>query len=58
MAKHGGTFVVAALCECVKEFGDEEQKRELKSWFGAGFEEELGDELRGRSVLLDAIRLL
>jgi len=52
----GGTFVVAALCDRVRQDGEDSEKKNLKDCFGDSFREEVevGD-MRGKAVLLEAL---
>ncbi|KLO06152.1 ARM repeat-containing protein [Schizopora paradoxa] len=58
MAKAGGAFVVATLCDRVRDDGDAKMKKELKGWFDDRFIAQVGDDVRGKSVLLESIRSL
>lgn len=58
MAKASGAFVVATLCERVRDDGDAELKKELKGWLGSQFISQVGDDVRGKSFLLEAIMSL
>ena len=58
MAKSGGAFVVATLCDRVRDDGDAKMKKELKGWFDEKFISTVGDDVRGKAVLLEAIRSL
>lgn len=59
IASGDGAFVVAALCERVKEEGSTEDKKTLKGWFGKDFKRGLEcEEGRGRKVLLEVIEAL
>ena len=58
-AGSGGAFVVSALCDRVKECGLVEEAKTLKQWLGGRkFVDGLGDDVRGRAVLVQSIEAL
>jgi pumilio family protein 6 len=59
MALGGGAFVVAELCERLREEGDVEVRREVSGWFGKAAREEVeGSSIKGKDVLLEKLRAL
>jgi len=54
-----GAFVVAALCDRVAKDGSEEQRRELREWFGGETRQSIEKgEMRGKAVLLQSLAAL
>lgn len=56
IALGGGAFVVAALCERIKEDGNAEEKKLVRGWFGTAFKDELmNGDVKGKNILLGAL---
>lgn len=56
IALGGGAFVVAALCERIKEEGSADEKTLVRGWFNAAFKDELSNgDVKGKNILLGAL---
>jgi pumilio homology domain family member 6 len=59
MAKGNGAFVVAELCERLREEGAVEERECVKGWFGADELNQIEDgDGKGSRVLLEKVRVL
>lgn len=59
MAQGGGAFVVAALCERVKEEGTEDEKAELRRWFSKKLKKDIREsQVKGKDFLLATVDAL